>query len=408
MQKDELIPHLFRTEYGKITAVLCSLFGFEHIEIAEDIVSDTFLTASETWAIKGLPDKPLAWLYTVAKNKAKNQLKHNQVFDTKVTAALNAPVNYAEADIDLSKQNITDSQLQMLFAVCHPAISSEAQISLALRILCGFGINEIADAFLINKETVTKRIYRAKETLRNEKIKIALPAPDEISKRLDMVLTTLYLLFNEGYYSVSHQSALRKDFCLEAMRLTYQLTENPSTNQPRVYALLALMSFHASRFEARISPDGDLILYDDQDETLWDADLISQGKFFFKKATVGNSFSKYHLEAGIAYWHTTKADSAEKWDNILMLYTELLILSYSPMAALNRTYALYKCRGNLPAIAEAEKLKLINNHLYYALLGELYTGVDKQKAMGNFGKAQAIAKTPADKQALQKKIDALH
>jgi len=408
MQKDEIIPHLFRTEYGKITAVLCRLFGFEHIEIAEDIVSDTFLTASETWAIKGLPEKPLAWLYTVAKNKAKNHLKHNQIFDNKITPALSDAINQSsELEIDLSKQNITDSQLQMLFAICHPAISPEAQISLALRILCGFGISEIADAFLINKETVTKRIYRAKETLRNERVKIELPGPQEISKRLDMVLTTLYLLFNEGYYSVSNQHTLRKDLCLEAMRLTHQLTENAATNLPQVYALLALMSFHASRFEARISPDGELILYDDQDETLWDADLIAQGKFFFGKATKGNNFGRYHLEAGIALWHTTKTDSPEKWENILMLYTELLFLAYSPMAALNRTYALYKCRGKEIAIAEAEKLKLTSNHLYHALLGELYTGIDHKKAAENFKIAHQMAKTHLDKQALLKKIEAL-
>jgi RNA polymerase sigma factor (sigma-70 family) len=408
MAKDELIPHLFRTEYSKITAVLCRLFGFEHIEIAEDIASDTFLTASETWGINGLPDNPLAWLYGVAKNKAKNYLKHHQVFTSKVAVSLSSASNISpEMDIDLSNQNITDSQLQMLFAICHPAISSESQIGLALRILCGFGISEIADAFLINKETVTKRLYRAKEALRSAKIKIELPQATELDKRLDTVLTTLYLLFNEGYYSVNHQSTLRKDFCLEAMRLTYQLIENPATNLPAVNALLALMSFQASRFDARIDADGELVLYADQDESLWNTELIEQGKHFLDRASQGKSFSKYHLEAAIAYWHTIKEDTAAKWQNILMLYNELLILSYSPIAALNRTYALYKCKGKPAAITEAEKLKLTNKHLYYALLGELYTDIDNAIAKQHFITALNLSKTPADKQAMQKKIEKL-
>ncbi len=405
MKRQEIIPHLFRTEYHKIIAVLCSTFGFDHIETAEDIVSDTFLTASETWGINGMPDKPLAWLYTVAKNKSRNYLKHSNIFKSKVGPVIktNSPESY-EANIDLSVKNIKDSQLQMLFAVCHPAISAEAQISLSLRILCGFGIDEIADAFLISKETVTKRLYRGKETLRTAGITTELPEAGVLNQRLDNVLTTLYLLFNEGYYSVSNNNTLRKELCLEALRLTYQLTENKKTNLPQVNALLALMSFQVSRFEARTDHNGEMVLYQDQDESLWDNDLIGQGKYFLEKAATGNQLSKYHLEAGIAYWHTVKEDSALKWENILSLYNYLLALCYSPVAALNRTYALYKCRGRQTAIAEAEKLNLLNNHLYFALLGELYTSADNQKAALNLKAALKMAKTTADKQMLEKKL----
>ena len=408
MIRDELIPHLFKTEYSRIIAVLSKLFGFEHMEIAEDIVSDTFLAASETWKINGLPDKPVAWLYTVAKNKAKNHFRHNDLFRVKIAAALNqSAASTADFDIDLSARNISDSQLQMLFAVCHPAISTEAQISLALRTLCGFGINEIADAFLISKETVTKRLYRARETLRTEKIKIEFPDEKDLGDRLDIVLTTLYLLFNEGYYSLSNHSTLRKDLCLDAMSLAFHLTQNQSTNLPQVNALLALMSFQASRFEARTDSNGDLILYEDQDESLWDADLIIQGELFLNRASEGKVITKYHLEAAIAYWHTIKTDTGSKWQNILNLYNELLILSYSPVAALNRTYALYKCRGKHVAIAEAEKLNLGNNPLYHGLLGVLYTDIDNAKARLNFEKAIHCSKTPAEKQAIKKKIEKL-
>ena len=206
----------------------------------------------------------------------------------------------------MSPQNINDSQLQMMFAICHPSISPEAQIGLSLRILCGFGIEEIADAFLTNKETINKRLFRAKEKLREEKINIELPIPSEIDERLATVLTTIYLLFSEGYYSVSQNKTLRKDLCLEAMRLCYMLVENKYTNKPQVNALLSLMCFHASRFEARINKNGELILYEEQDTNLWNADLISKGGYFLNCAASGNKISKYHLEASIAYWHTQK------------------------------------------------------------------------------------------------------
>lgn len=402
----ELIPHLFRTEYSKITAVLTKLFGFEHIEIAEDIASDTFLLASETWGIKGLPDNPVAWLYAVAKNRAKDYLKHHKIFSDKVTSGLQSSHNgLYEINIDLSPKNITDSQLQMMFAICHPAIPAEAQIGLSLRILCGFGIEEIADAFLSNKETINKRLFRAKEKLRKEKVKLEFPAPGEIENRLERVLTTLYLLFNEGYYSVSQNTTLRKDLCLEAMRLNLLLVENEQTNMPKVKALLALMCFHASRFEARTKQNGELIAYDDQDTALWNDELVQQGKLYLNLAAEGNEVSKYHLEAAIAHWHTVKADTPEKWQNILQLYNRLLLIEYSPAAALNRTYARAKADGKDIAIPEAEKLKLEKSHLYYSLLGYLYTNVDDEKAVVNLKMALKLAKSKADKATIQKSID---
>ena len=409
MQQQELIPHLFRTEFRKITTVLCKLFGIEHIEIAEDIASETFLSALETWSFKGIPENPTAWLYSVAKNKAKNQIHRHNIFTGKIATEIkNSLSQKEELEIDLSDKNITDSQLQMLFALCHPSISTEAQVALALRILCGFGIEEIANAFLTNKETINKRLFRAKEKLRLEKVSIEFPPPDEINKRLGNVLTTLYLLFSEGYYSESQDTVLREDLCLEAMRLTYLLVENKNTNLPEVNALLSLMCFHSSRFAARKGDNGEMILYQYQDETLWNNELIQKGVFFLHEASGGNYISKYHLEATIAYWHTIKADTKEKWENILQLYNRLLQIEYSPVAALNRTYALSKANGKEVAIAEAEKLTLTNNHYYFTLLGELYTGIDNKKAKEHFQTAFSLAKTTADKQTIQKKIDSLH
>ncbi len=408
MQETELIPHLFRTEFRKITAVLCKLFGIENVNIAEDIASETFLSALEIWPYKGIPENPAAWLYAVAKNKAKNLITRDQVFHNKIAPLIISSLPAGqEMEIDLSAKNIADSQLQMLFAVCHPSIPAEAQIGMALRILCGFGIDEIANAFLTNKETINKRLFRAKEKLRSGMVAIEFPPEHEINNRLQSVLTTLYLLFNEGYYSESQDTVLRNDLCLEAMRLTYMLVDNAQTNQPDVNALLALMCFQSSRFEARKDENGEMVLYQDQDESLWNQELITKGAYYLHKASHGNSLSKYHIEASIAYWYTIKKDTHEKWENILHLFNQLLAIEYSPIAALNRTYALSKARGNEVAIEAAEKLNLTTNHFYFTLLGELYKDIDKEKAKENLLKALDISKTQADKHTIQNKLDQL-
>jgi len=414
MANGELIPHLFRTEYRKIVSVLCKRFGFDQIETAEDIASDTFLTATQTWGLKGVPQNPTAWLYNVARNKAASHLRRDYLFEKKIARELKSNADEIKDvssgdthEIDLSPQNINDSQLQMMFAICHPSIPAEAQIGLSLRILCGFGIEEIANAFLTNKERINKRLFRARGKLREGKISIELPGPADIDQRLGTVLRTIYLLFNEGYYSISQDKTMRKDLCLEAMRLTYQLIQHESTNLPTVNALFSLMCFHASRFPARKNDTGEIVLYQQQDEALWDQTLIAKGAWHLHLASHGPHLSKYHLEASIAYWHTIKADTEEKWENILQLHNKLLQIEYSPIAALNRTFALSKANGKAAALAEAEKLQLTDNHYYYTLLGELYSDIDNGKAIASLQTAYTLAKTQTDKHTIQKKIDML-
>ncbi|ALR31371.1 RNA polymerase subunit sigma [Chryseobacterium sp. IHB B 17019] len=408
MHENALIPNLFRTEYRKIVSVLCSTFGIDHIEIAEDIVSDTFLTASETWSLNGIPENPTAWLYTVAKNKSKNYFKRDSLFHQKISTEIKySSSGYEELEIDLSQKNITDSQLAMMFTICNPAISKDSQISLALNLLCGFGTQEIADAFLINKEVVYKRLQRAKEKLKTEGIKIEQPSISQISSNLETVLTALYLLFSEGYYSTSQNTILRQDFCQEAIRLTSILIENKTTNTPATKALLSLMYFHSSRFNARFNEKGESILYEEQDDKLWDYDLIEKGIYYLNQSANGNFLTKFHLEAAIAYWHTKKKDTDEKWENILQLYNQLLQIEYSPIAALNRTFAFAKVRGNSAAIVEAEKLKLLDNPFYYSLLGHLYTDIDNFKAKENFEKALKLSNSSSVSDTLRKYIKAL-
>ncbi|MCF0074061.1 sigma-70 family RNA polymerase sigma factor [Dyadobacter sp. CY261] len=405
MEEKELLPHLFRTEYRKLVAVLCYLFGIEHVEIAEDIASDTFLAAAETWAIKGVPENPVAWLYTVAKNRTKNHLKRNSIFEQKVASEIRYSSDMEEEiDIDMSARNITDSQLAMIFAVCDPLIPADSQVALALNLLCGFGVQEIADAFLVHKEVVYKRIQRAKEKLKEGNIRIEQPSVTEISGRLETVLTTLYLLFSEGYYSISQNTILRKELCAEAMRLNFLLVENELTDRPEASALLALMCFHSSRFEARTNANGEIVLYEDQDESLWNQELIDRGAYYLGRASAGEKLSRYHLEAAIAYWHTHKEDSPEKWLHILDLYDHLLAIEYSPIAALNRVYALAKVNGKEAAIQQALHLNLTNNHFYYSLLGNLYTGVDRAQAILNYESAIQLAHSQADRAILFRNI----
>ncbi|MGO4290873.1 RNA polymerase sigma factor [Chitinophaga sp. RAB17] len=401
------LKHLFQQEFSKMVAVISHLYGLQHIEIAEDIVSETFLLATETWEAKGIPPNPTAWLYTVAKQKTLYHFRRNKIYEKKVMPELTAREERSveTEDFSFSPQQIKDSQLQMLFAVCTPAIASEAQIGLALRILCGFGIDEIAEAFLSNKETINKRLFRAKEKLRTENIKMELPPEHEIVNRLDNVLHIIYLLFSEGYYSQTQNQILQKDLCIEALRLGLMLTEYDLTNLPKTNALIALMCFHASRFNARQSNDNTVVLYEEQNEALWDQALINQGQHFLALSAQGDEVSSYHLEARIAYWHCIKEDTPEKWEDILQLYNDLLMINYSPSVALNRTFALYKANGKKAALVEAEKLKLENNHFYFLLLGELYKDIDNKKALMHLQKAYDLAKTQAERQGIKEKME---
>ena len=403
----ESLKQLFQQEFSKMVSVITRLFGLPHIELAEDIVSETFLSATENWGQKGLPPNPTAWLYAVAKQKTLTHFRRNKIFESKVVPEINnrQPLNEGPV-LEFSSQHIKDSQLQMMFAVCAPAVASEAQIGLALRILCGFGIEEIAEAFLSNKETINKRLFRAKEKLRKENIRMELPPENEMASRLDNVLHVIYLLFNEGYYSKTQNRILRKELCFEAMRLGHLLTDYEKTNLPKTNALMALMCFHASRFDAR-QKDDNPVLYEQQDESLWNQELIGQGVQFLNISMSGNEVTTYHIEARIAFRHCHKDDTPEKWRDILDLYNQLLHVNYSPVVALNRVYALYKVYGAKAAIQEAEELLLFNNHFYFVLLGELYRHIDKEKSKTLFEKALQMAGTDTERKAIQKKLAAL-
>lgn len=370
MQVRERLTSLFTSERQKMIAELRYLFTIE-TTVVEDLVGDTFLSAIELWETDGLPAKPAAWLHTVARNKAKNYLKKKAIFDKKLSPELKSMPVTEDGEVEFPQKTIDDSQLAMIFAICNPCLPDQAQAGLALNLLCGFGIQEIADAFLTTKHVIYKRLERAKERIRISNVNIAQPTLSEVNDRLENVLTILYLVFSEGYFSNTDKSTLRKSFCSEAMRLNSLLIKNPVTNTPAANALFALMCFHASRFAARISQEGTIVSYEDQDEVLWDKELIAKGLNHLNIAAHGEEISRFHLEAGIAYWHTRKGDTLNKWEHILSLYNKLLELEYSPLAALNRTYALAKVKGIAHAMAEAKRLQLTDNVFYRSLINFL-------------------------------------
>lgn len=398
------LQHLFRREYVRMTAFLCRHFGLKFMEIAEDIASDTFLKASEIWAVEGIPENPEAWLFTVAKNKTRDYLRHVRVVEESTgkrdfTEQFNVPDGHPT-----EAQFIQDSQLAMIFAVCDPVISPESQIALALQVLCGFSVPEIAKAFLSKPETIKKRLQRARAQLRESGFALLDLDTDTIQRRLPVVLKTLYLLFNEGYYSEAGSPMVRKELCSEAIGLALKLRQNPSTAVSEVFALLALMCYQSSRLEARVDTSGQTLLFDEQDRALWDNELIQQGHYYLVTATESAEISKYHLEAGIAYWHTT--DDPGKWEQILRLYDQLIHIDQSPVTLLSRCYVFSKVHGKESAIAVVENLEWESYHRY-ALLGYLYREIDPQKAQYYYNKALNFNVAETVRQQLQRELSQL-
>jgi len=407
----QLAGHLFRHEAGKMAAVLTRLLGSDRLEVAEDIVQDTLIKAMETWGFHGIPDNPSAWLYTVAKNKAldfiRSRQRHEKIHSEIAKAvhsewALPASVNQL-----FLEHEIEDSQLRMMFVTCHPAIPEESQIALTLRTLGGLSVREIANAFLSNEETIQKRIARAKEKLRDEKIGLEVPPPHLLADRIDAVLKVLYLLFNEGYHPSQSAEEVREDLCEEAMRLTFMLVQNSITCKPKVLALMALMSFQVSRFDARNGLDG-LITLEQQDRSRWNQKLINQGSSFLEKASEGNEVSEYHLEAAIASVHTkAEAFANTNWNQLVVLYDFLYQMKPSPIVELNGAIAIGYAQSDQVGLEALQKISgLESNHFYHAAIGNFYWRLNEhERAMEFYRNALRIANTPTDKDFLEKRIN---
>jgi RNA polymerase sigma factor (sigma-70 family) len=407
----ELTGHLFRHESGKMVSVLSRLLGLQNIETAQDIVQDTLLQAMNTWGYNGIPDNPPAWLYRVAKNKAIDFLRRKKKFKEitpQYAYLVESEYSLTPTVNNLFLENeIQDSQLRMMFACCHPSIPEESQVAMALKTLCGLSLNEIARAFLTNDETISKRIYRAKEKIKGEKIELDVPDNDELPERLDAVLKSLYLLFNEGYNSSHPEQLIREDLCEEAMRLCLLLTQHPLTNFPRSKALLSLMCFQSSRLNVRLDDKGNIILLKYQDRNKWNRSLIQKGFDYLDAAAEPFEVSAYHFEAAIASLHAA-APSFEQtdWKSIYHLYEMLYEAQPNPIVAMNKAIASAYAISKQKALEELKEIKgLEHHHLYYASIGEMYFDLhEKENAKTYFEKAFDLTNSQTEKQLLLEKI----
>jgi RNA polymerase sigma factor (sigma-70 family) len=412
---DSLVDHLFRREAGKMVSVLTRIFGFDAIEVAEDIVQDTMYKALQEWPFNRVPDNPQAWLYKVARNKAIDMLRRQKklVYNTDSVAAMALMEKNVSGKIDdlFLEHEIEDSQLRMIFACCAPEINTESQIALTLKTPCGFSIKEIAKAFVTGEDTINKRLLRAKQKIRAENISMEVPTGARLALRLQSVLKTIYLLFNEGYNASAADMLIRKDICLEAMRLAILLTEQPVTNVPETQALLALMCFHAARFDSRMDTDGSIILLREQDRKLWNRELIQKGFQYLNEASADFVPNEYNIEAGIMAVHcAAESYAATDWQTIFRLYESLLEIKDTPVVKLNKAIVIGQIEGPQAAINEIlTNVPMKDYYLYHATLGELYLQThETDRAKKHLQEALTLTGSNAEKLLLQKKLDRIN
>jgi RNA polymerase sigma factor (sigma-70 family) len=396
------LSEIFKAEYSNLVAVLSHYYGVKDLQQAEDIVSETFVRAMKTWSHKGVPQYPKAWLRKVAQNLYLEERRRKQFFDEKVSPALTREGDDSR-EVEITEQLIEDSQLRMIFRLCDPALKNDSQLCLSLRILCGFSTEEISNALLSNKEAVNKKLYRAKKQLKeNLTFEVEL-SQTEYEGRLDNVLRVIYLIFNEGYYSTTSEANIRHELCWEAMRLGLFLTKQALFPVDRACALVSLMCFHASRLEARQSGARGDLLYEHQDKKKWNDALIDKGQYYLNLASKGESVSKYHLEAAIAFWHTQEHQN--KWQQILMLYNKLLTIEYAPVIAMNRTYAYAHVHSPAKALEEALKLDMADNPYYQCLLAELCRmDQNTDQEIHHLNLALSVAKKENERDLINRKL----
>ena len=404
---NEKIHYIFKKESGKLIAVLTKTFGTAHIDLAEDVLQEALIEAIEQWNKKGLPTNPEGWLYKVAKNKAvniinKEKTKQKYISDT-------APLLQSEWTKDaalnhiFSEKEIADDQLRMIFTCCHPSISSDSQIALTLKTLCGFSIPEIATAFLTTEENINKRLGRARKTIRDANLPFMIPVGTDLTERIKSVLEVIYLLFNEGYNATVQPTAIRRELCNESIHLAELLIKTDAIEHPpSIFALLALMYLNASRFNSRIDEHDLLITLEHQDRSIWDREMINKGILYLEYATKDNQLSSYHILATISAYHAT-ATSFEftEWKEIVKLYDHLSQLENSPIVLLNRAIAISKTHSPQNAISEIleiENKEIFENYFpYYTTLAALYCENNEAE------KAIEIMKIALEKPAFKKK-----
>lgn len=399
-----------------MVSYLSRIVGLGRLDLAEDVVQDTLCRALETWPVHGLPDNPSAWLMRVARNRAIDLLRRDdqfRYFAPELIYLLRLREELPEETPAFEKE-IQDDQLRMMFSCCHPELSTEAQVTLILKTLCGFSVSEIAHALLASEDSIEKRLSRARKLFRLSGPFVEIANASEIPERLEAVYQAIYLLFNEGYHGSRSERKAPEDLCFEAIRLAHLLSEHPEGDKPMTHALLALLCFHAARLPGRMDDDGGLIQLELQDRSKWDRDLMGRGFHFLEKASTGNELSEYHLEAGIAALHCAAPTYEEtEWAKILELYDLLYRLKPSPIVALNRAVALGKALGPEEGLAELSKIpdpgKLKDYPFYPAAQGEFHLLAGRPAEAGkHFEKAMKLARSRSETKFFERKLKACH
>ncbi|MEM9594870.1 MAG: DUF6596 domain-containing protein [Acidobacteriota bacterium] len=407
-----LVDHLFRREAGRLVAALARSFGPAHLDLAEEVVQEAMLKALRVWPFHGVPERPAAWLYRVARNLALDRLRRGGTFRGKegeIRRRLESRLGGSAAEARFSGE-ITDDQLRLMFLCCHPVLSQGGRVALTLKAVVGFGVPEIARALLSGETAVAQRVARAKRKVRERGLTLDLPAAEALPARLDAVAEVLYLMFNEGYGAHAGENLVRADLCAEARRLVEQLAISPAVAGPELHALAALFAFQASRLPARVGADGELRRLAEQDRSLWDRSLLRRAFAHLERAAAGERMSGYHLQAAIAAQHAA-AQSVETtdWRGILGLYDRLLALQPSPVVALNRAVALARVEGpgaGLAALdAIADHPAVAGYYLLPATRGDLlFDSGNLDGARRAFQEALALGCSDPERRFLERRL----
>ena len=403
----QLVDSVYRSESRRVLATLIRVLG--GFDLAEEALHDAFAAAMEQWPRDGVPANPRAWLVSVGRFKAIDGIRRQARFDTGLTEELAEQLGGITDGIDeLDEEHVVDDQLRLIFTCCHPALTPDAQIALTLREVCGLTTEEIAHAFLTAATTVAQRIVRAKAKIRDARIPYQMPSRDELPDRLDVVLQVIYLVFNEGYSASTGTSLTRHDLSGEAIRLGKLLME--LLPEPEVMGLLALMLLQESRRAARTSSDGEIVLLDDQDRSLWNRDLIAEGLVLVERALQSRRFGPYALQAAIAGVHAQAPDAAATdWEEIVGLYDVLLRADPSPVIELNRAVAVAMRDGPLAGLALIDTIlkrgDLTDYHLAHAARADLCRRLGKiVEARLSYKRAIGLTKQESQRQFLERQL----